>query len=208
MKKGIIFDLDGTLWDTTKQVVPAWNICLRRHGIKEITYKDMESYMGKTLEDISNIIMPKLPFDKGMEILNECCLEEQIYLRKNGGTLYPNLEKTLQILLKDYNLYIVSNCQNEYLYSFFIAHKLKKYFDDFETHGNTNLNKGENIRLIVERNNIVHSVYVGDTQIDKDAADYAGISFIYASYGFGNLENQQYKISKFSDLAHIISNII
>lgn len=52
MKKGIIFDLDGTLWDTTERIIPAWNIVLRRHNQRQITIQEMKSYMGKTLEVI------------------------------------------------------------------------------------------------------------------------------------------------------------
>ena len=31
---GIIFDLDGTLWDSSKQVVPAWNTVLTKYNQK------------------------------------------------------------------------------------------------------------------------------------------------------------------------------
>lgn len=37
---------------------------------------------------------------------------------------------------------------------FFKAHKLDKYFIDYECPGRTGLPKGENIKLIVERNNL------------------------------------------------------
>jgi phosphoglycolate phosphatase len=32
MEKGIIFDLDGTLWDSCEQVIPAWNRVLKRYN--------------------------------------------------------------------------------------------------------------------------------------------------------------------------------
>ncbi len=98
LKTGIIFDLDGTLWDSSQQVIPAWNNVLSKHNIKNITANDMAGYMGKTLENISKLMLPDLPFDEDMQLLNECCLEEQTYLRQHGGTLYPDLEVTFQKL--------------------------------------------------------------------------------------------------------------
>ena len=38
---------------------------------------------------------------------------------------------------------------------------------------------------------------------DKEASQYANIPFIYASYGFGKVDNYDYKIDNISDLLHI-----
>ncbi|GAA0077650.1 hypothetical protein UT300005_20280 [Clostridium sp. CTA-5] len=138
-KKGIIFDLDGTLWDASTQVVPVWNIALKRHSQldKQITLDDMRGFMGKTIDVIAKIIFPKMDVNKSVKILNECCNEEQIYLRKNGGILYPKLEDTLKLLVQNYSLYIVSNCQDGYVQSFLDYHKLCSYFNDIEMSGRT-----------------------------------------------------------------------
>ena len=56
----------------------------------------------------------------------------------------------------------------------------------------------------MERNNIKSAVYVGDTIHDKEAADYAEIPFVFASYGFGNVTEYDYKLSNFSDLKDIL----
>ena len=47
------------------------------------------------------------------------------------------------------------------------------------------MDKGQNISLLMERNGIKSAVYVGDTEGDEKAARFAGIPFIWASYGFG-----------------------
>ena len=47
-EKGIIFDLDGTLWSTSAQIVPAWNEVLLRKGLPLITVEQMNSFMGKS----------------------------------------------------------------------------------------------------------------------------------------------------------------
>ncbi|EKQ56049.1 MULTISPECIES: HAD family hydrolase [unclassified Clostridium] len=209
-KKGIIFDLDGTLWDASTQVVPAWNIVLNRHSElnKQITIDDMKGFMGKTIDAIAKIMFPEMDLEKSVKILKECCSEEQIYLCKHGGILYPKLEDTLKLLTKNYSLYIVSNCQDGYVQAFLDYHKLWSYFEDIEMSGRTGKCKGENIKIIIERNKLKESVYVGDTIGDLEGANYAGIPFIYAEYGFGKLDNVKYSISSISDITRIIGNIL
>lgn len=197
---GIIFDLDGTLWDTSKQVLPAWNTVLDKYNRDNISIEDMAIYMGKTLEIIAGLMLPDLPHKQAMDILYECCAEEQVYLSKHGGTLYPDLEMTLQKLAENYQLFVVSNCQVGYLNAFFTAHGLKKYFADYECNGNTGLPKSENIKLIVKRNNLESAVYVGDTELDMEATFAAGIPFVFAQYGFGDVSDAQYTINCISDL--------
>lgn len=53
---------------------------------------------------------------------------------------------------------------------FFAYHGLGRYFKDTECYGNNELEKSENIKLIVERNNIDEAVYVGDIQGDYDSS--------------------------------------
>lgn len=33
--KGIIFDMDGTLWDSAENVAASWNLAIRNWGLKE-----------------------------------------------------------------------------------------------------------------------------------------------------------------------------
>lgn len=208
MKNGVIFDMDGTIWDTTSLVVPAWNIVLKRYNVKQITVKDMQGFMGKTLENIASIILPEMHVEDRMRIMSECCLEEQSYLRSNGGILYPEFERTLKKLKEKYSLYIVSNCHQKYIESFFAYHKLSDYFSDVECHGRTGLSKGENIKRVIERNNLDRAVYIGDTQSDLDASDYAGIPFIYAEYGFGTVNRQVPSVKNPAQLIYTVEKIL
>ena len=76
----------------------------------------------------------------------------------------------------------------------------RQYFSDIECYGNNLLQKGDNIRLLADRNHLEEAVYVGDIQGDYDASRKAGIGFIHAAYGFGIVPEAQYKIQAFSEL--------
>lgn len=206
---GIIFDLDGTLWDASKQVAPAWNRVLDLYPQlqKHITETDMRGFMGKTLDTIAGLMLPNMDENERMKILRECCLGEQVYLREHGGTLYPNLEKTLMLLQDKYKLFIVSNCQDGYVQAFLEYHGFEQYFTDFEMSGRTGQIKGENIKLIMARNHLTKAVYVGDTLGDMEAANYAGVPFIYAKYGFGNLDREENAIDYIEQIIDCVNNI-
>ena len=70
-------------------------------------------------------------------------------------------------------------------------HNILLILDEVQTGiGRTGKPKSENIKLIVERNNLQNPVYVGDTQWDCDAATAAGVPFIFAAYGFGKVTDK------------------
>lgn len=202
MKKGIIFDLDGTLWDSSEQVAVAWSETLasRPETDRLVSRADLQGYMGKTLEAIADLMLPELEPKLRYEIIRECCDNEEIYLRKHGGALYPDLENELKRLEEKYLLFIVSNCQSGYIETFLDWTGFEKYFADFECPGGTGLGKGENIKIIMERNGLDSAVYVGDTQGDSDSADFAGIPFIHAAYGFGKINKEVPSVHSVSEI--------
>ena len=107
-----------------------------------------------------------------------------------------------------YALIIVSNCQDGYIQDFLDFADMRGLFGDFESAGGTGLSKGENIKLVIERNSIDKAVYVGDTQGDLDSADFAGIPFIRAAYGFGQMNRPVPEIREFCELPEKAAEII
>lgn len=210
MRQGIIFDLDGTLWDSSAQVVIAWNRVLKRHEDLhcQITIDDMQNLMGKTMTDIFLILLPHASEQRRAQIAKECCVEEQNYLRENGGVLFPKVLETLEQLNSKYQLFIVSNCQDGYIESFLDYYKLNSRFADTECFGRTRKLKGENIKIIVERNQLEKAIYVGDTKLDFESANIAGIPFIHAKYGYGEAIGAAYSVSTFSELPQVVSTIL
>ncbi|MCM0648526.1 HAD family hydrolase [Clostridium swellfunianum] len=202
----IIFDLDGTLWDSTDGVLKSWNTIIENNkdiNVK-LTKEILKGTMGLQIIDIGRKLFPNLSDDRIKELMKDCCELENEYLEKHGGILYDNLEETLKELSSNSKLFIVSNCQCGYIEVFLKYHNLGKYFLDFENPGRTGLSKGENIKLVVERNKLKSSVYVGDTEGDLKAAKFAGIPFIYASYGFGEVSEYDYSIKRFNELLELV----
>ena len=202
MDRAIIFDLDGTLWDSTGCASDIWNQVLEKH--KDISFcmtqETAEQLMGKTMEEIGEILFPEMDVEARNAVVNEFGEEEVRYLTVHGAVLYEGVEDTLKQLQEKYKLYIVSNCQDGYVPAFLYAHKLEPYFVDIEMSGRTGLDKGSNIKLLMQRNRIHTAVYVGDTDGDEKAARAAGVPFVYAAYGFGEAVSPDARIKDIREL--------
>lgn len=206
MFDGLIFDLDGTLWNATEIICKTWNVILKDYSYvrkETITIKELEGCMGLPMDEIARKLFPNVEHNVRMELLDKCCVLENEYLAREGGKLFTDVDKTLESLSKKYKLFVVSNCQIGYIESFFEGNSMGKYFTDFLSFGETGLTKGENNKIIIERNNLKNPVYIGDTQGDRQSAIDAGIPFVFAEYGFGSVDGYDYKIEKFSDLLNI-----
>jgi phosphoglycolate phosphatase len=202
----LIFDLDGTLWDSSEGIVATWALVLEHYPEihKKVTAEELASNFGLPLDQIARNMFPEQTEALRMRLMDECCEQENIYLAEHGGLLYPKLEETLQKLSEKYPLFIVSNCQDGYIQSFYSGNHTAKYFKDCECIGVTGKSKGANIRLVMERNGLKSPVYIGDTQGDADAAAQAGIPFIYAAYGFGQVKAFDAEIHTFEELLDIV----
>lgn len=209
MKKGLIFDMDGTLWDSSENVAASWTEKIRelKYDLPDITQKDIMGVMGLTMNKIADILFSSLSKDERMELLNLCCDYENEYLCKHGGNLYPELENTLIRLKENYHLYIVSNCQSGYIEAFLDYYGFGRYFDDIECYGNTLFEKGDNIALIAKRNNLDKAWYIGDIQGDYYATMKAGLDFIHAAYGFGTIEQSVPELENFCDLPELMNTL-
>ena len=209
MKKGLIFDMDDTLWDSSANVAAAWTEKLRELGYDrpDITKQDVMSIMGLTMDRIADILFGDLPKDERTELLDKCCGHENDYLLRHGGVLYPELEKTFSRLRKSYSLYIVSNCQSGYIEAFLEHYGFGHYFDDIECYGNNLKGKGENIALLAARNSLDKAWYVGDIQGDYDATMQAGFDFIHAAYGFGTIDREVPELERFSELPELMKKL-
>ncbi|MCR8561691.1 HAD family hydrolase [Mucilaginibacter sp. BJC16-A38] len=189
----IIFDLDGTLWDSTNNVALAWQAAL-----KEVDYIDelmtqerVRSITGMTYDSIFDKLFPDLDAAQRAEVQALCGKHELEILHTRGGELYPGLDETLAYLSKNYKLFIVSNCQSGYIEVFFKISQMEHCFMGHQCYGTKGNPKAENIKDIVNDHNLQAPVYVGDTMGDYDSATKAGVPFIFADYGFGKVDEDQ-----------------
>lgn len=204
--KDIIFDVDGTLWDTTDVVAKAWNQAVASAGIeaKHITGEILKREFGKPMNVIAEDLFPELTQEERERIMEFCCEYEHSYLEACEEDLcYEGMRDTFITLSGKCRVCIVSNCQSGYIEQFLRKTNLEAYVTDIECYGNTKKSKGMNIKAVIERNQLTDPVYVGDTAGDCEASGEAGVPFIFAAYGFGAVSGTE-KIDHIADLLNFI----
>lgn len=203
---GIILDVDGTLWDSTPIVADAWTQAVHACGYPDylVTDKLLKQLFGRTMAAIAQCMFPDEPKEKQLEVMDRCCEYEDRCLAENECRVwYPEVPETIRALSERLPVFIVSNCQSGYIELFLEKSGLGPYVTDIECFGNNGKSKGENIRLLADRNHLQSPIYVGDTQGDCDASDEAGVPFIYAEYGFGEADHMDGKITHFGELLEL-----
>ncbi|MVN92882.1 HAD family hydrolase [Mucilaginibacter aquatilis] len=204
----IIFDLDGTLWDSTANVATAWQTAkLEVDYIKDdITQQTVRSITGMAYDAIFEKLFPYLEPDVREEFKRKCAKYELEVLNTKGGELYPELKSTLNYLQNKYKLFVVSNCQCGYIETFLKLNQLEHVFVGHQCYGTKGQPKFQNIIDVVNDYDLKAPVYIGDTQGDYDSATKAGVPIIFATYGFGKVNNGQplAVIDKFSDLVEVL----
>ena len=211
MRKAIGFDLDGTLWDTVAGCVGGWNAALARHpeAGARLTEEAMRSYMGLTTEEIAARLLPELPLSSALPIMDECTQEEYAYLRSVGGWhLFPGVREGLERLARDYDLFLVSNCQCGYIELFLELSGTKEFVRAHLCPGDTGKKKGDNICLALEALGCPRAFYLGDTVHDEAAARQAGLPFVHAAYGFGRADSPDAVLERFSDLPILAARLL
>jgi phosphoglycolate phosphatase len=210
-KTGIIFDMDGTLWDSAASVAASWSEILatwpKDPGRRSITAEEISSVMGQTMTAISQKLFPALD-SEGQTALADACMDyENTYLREHGGVLYPNLRTTLQELSGHFPLYIVSNCQKGYIEAFLDYYQLHDLFIDHLCWGDTGLEKDGTMTMMAERHQLDSWYYVGDIEADYRSTQKAGGTFIHAAYGFGEVLDAPYRIQALDELPSLMKKI-
>lgn len=206
-KPSLIFDIDGTLWDSRALVAEGYNLQLRREGLEHlcVTAETLLPLFGKVMTDIADALFPHMPEQQRYALMDRCMETENRYLAENPCHIgYPGILPTLEKLKEKYRLFIVSNAQCGYPELCIEKLGLSHLIEGHLCFGDTGTSKGRTIRTLMQRHGIETALYIGDTQGDYEATLEAGIPFIWCSYGFGTPEGYALRADTFEDLLRIL----
>ena len=201
--ESVIFDIDGTLWDSRALVAEGYNIQLRSEGYDHlcVNAEVLRPLFGKVMTEIADAILAEIPVSERYALMERCMATENRYLEENECKIgYEGVKQTLEELAKTYRLFIVSNAQCGYPELCIEKLGLGEVIRGHLCFGDTGTEKGETILELMRRHDITDAVYIGDTQGDYEATQVANIPFIWAAYGFGSPEGAAGRITDIRQL--------
>ncbi|MBR2048670.1 MAG: HAD family hydrolase [Oscillospiraceae bacterium] len=207
MKPGaLIFDIDGTLWDSTGIVAEGYNAHLDKLGHPElhVTADGLKKLFGRTMTEIADVLFPGFVPEERYEIMAGCMHSEHEFLEKDPCRIaFPGVVETLEKLEKEFDLYVVSNSQSGYPELMMEKLGITHLFKGWLCFGDTGTCKGETIRTLMARHGVDSAVYIGDTQGDLEASRLAGLPFVFCRFGFGAPEEYDYAVNSFPELLEL-----
>ena len=202
--KLVLFDLDGVLIDSKKNMEISWHRVQNTFGVKK-PFKDYYQYIGIPFKQI----LKKLLIFKNHNKISSVYNKESIHQIKKVK-LYSNLNRTLKKLCFKKILIGIVTSKNKtrtlQILKFFKFIKMdviippskklrgKPHPDQIlEALRKTNINSS-------------NAIYVGDTLVDYKAAKKSGVNFVFAEYGYGKKKKfYKYSIKNLSNLIKIIT---
>ena len=209
----VIFDVDGTLWDSSEIVASSWTRAIRENTDLDISYTAQflkDRAFGRTMEEIGRVLLPDCTDEERKQLAKLCFEYEDRDILVEKAYIYEGVYESLKALRElGYELFIVSNCQKGYVEVCMDQCGITGLIKDHLCYGDTLAEKDVTIRQLMDKNSIDASeaIYVGDTAGDQNASKKAGIPFIHAAYGFGKAKAPEYVISDIRELPGLLEEI-
>lgn len=183
-----IFDMDGTILNTIDDLADCMNYSLRRGGLPERTLKEVTSFVGN---GIRKLVERAVPEGTSEEVIDETHRTFLEYYKDHSAIKtrpYDGINETIQKLRElGVKTAVVSNKAD------FAVHSLcDDYFDglfDYELGDKEGLERkphpaGVNLVLDTLGVSREEAVYIGDSEVDLQTANNAGLDVIMVGWGF------------------------
>lgn len=188
MKKAMIFDLDGTLLNTLADLRTAVNLALAAYGLPQRSMEEVRKAVGNGIRKLISRSVPE-GTDTATEEAVFVRFKEEYKLHCSDKTApYPGIPELLRRLREEgYVLAVVSNKAD-----FAVQELMEQYFRGLydvalgETEELARKPAPDMVEEVLKRLQVekAAAVYVGDSEVDVETAENAGISCISVTWGF------------------------
>ena len=204
-KKVLIFDVDGVLIDSKKNMELSWKKVQKQHQLQNVKFESYFKNIGRPFFKILDI----LGIHKNKKKIKKTYQQESIKQIKEIK-FYENTKKIIKDLKnKDYILNIVTSKDLERTKK--SIKDIKNNFTYIECNNDKTRGKPfpDQINLIISKLKVSKSecIYIGDTLVDYNTAKNANIDFIFAKWGYGINYNYRYQCKNIKDLNKLIVKV-
>jgi phosphoglycolate phosphatase len=211
--KLIIFDLDGTLVDSSVDIANALNYAIAPHYMGEVSVAETLTLVGEGVTKLIEKLVKKRGMDLDTGALVERFMEYYTAHSADNTVPYPFVYEVLSGL-DSYKKAIISNKAESLSLQVLEALDLSRYFDFIA--GADTLSKKkpspEPVLEVLSRFGVstYEAAIIGDSVYDMEAGGAAGIKTIAALYGFGSpgfSRNADFEIHSMKDLPSVLERI-
>ncbi len=191
-KKGIIFDLDGTLLDSLQDIVDIVNSILLKYQLKIHTLQEYRYFVGYGSRELFRRCAAEAD-DTMQEIMTKEFGENYMALTESKSKLYDGIEKTLEKLFdKELKIAVLSNKPDA-----LTKECVQQYLGDFSFHAvfgeREGIQRKPHPAGAIEIAQIFgleskEIVFVGDTRVDMETANACGMYPLGVGWGFRDKE--------------------
>lgn len=205
MLKNLIWDFDGTLFDTYPAMTEALRVTLKEHGFiadKELIYSKMKISVGHCLEYFSSFVdIDEAFLERNKAIRRE--LEEKLCFP------YPGVPELLRDIIDSGRHNYIYTHRDVSLYPLLEKAGMRDLFTDIviASHGFPPKPAPDAINYLVSKHDLIKSetAMIGDRQIDIDSGINAGVVTIAYYDGSGSvILNQDYTIHDMDEMRKLI----
>ena len=192
----VIFDLDGTLLDTTEGVLESAIFAVHKMGYSELPYNTMLEFVGPPIQNsfIQHYGCTKDEAQIAANIFRDYYMSYALLKAQPYDGIYEVCEQLHRIGKK---MAVATYKREDYAITLLKHFGFDKYFDVMHGADNDNrLTKTDIVNLCLDEtySKPQNSVLVGDTQHDAEGAKRSNIQFIAVTYGFGFKSVEQTKM--------------
>ena len=185
--KVYLFDFDYTLADSSRGIVTCFRHVLDRHGYTSPTDDDIKRTIGKTLEESFSLLTGVTDVACLAEFRREYVKEADVYMTSNT-VLFPEVEGVLRRLKSGgAQLGIISTKFRYRIRELLVAKGLDDVFDLIVGGEDVSAAKPspEGVLIALDRLHVRKEdvLYVGDSVVDAETAQAAGVSFGGVTHG-------------------------
>ncbi len=207
VKTLLIFDLDGTLINTVKDLNIATNYALKKYNLPLRTVEQTTADIGN---GVAVLIARSIPIGINNPDYKDILSQFKSYYREHyfeNSFPYDGVKETL-LKLKEhgYKLAVVSNKFNEGANKL-VNHYFEGIFDIIQGHEEKYNPKpsSDMVNAVLQKLAITHkeTLYIGDTNVDYETAVNSGIDSILVTYGYRSKEYILKNIKNSKTIDHI-----
>lgn len=183
----IVFDLDGTLFDTANSIISSMQLASKKFGLKDLTEEDKKVFLGPPLDySIKKVYNTNDEMtDNMIKEFRRVYFESEMY----KTNLFDGINETLDYLKgNNYKIALCTYKHNYCLENLFNHFNIRKYFDSMCGGLGNEINKTDILKRVMNETGISNPekiLMIGDTEHDLKAAISIGCYFLGMTYGFG-----------------------